>query len=495
MTTPIWMALPPEVHAQALFSGPGPGPLLASARAWKALSVEYGTAADELVGLIGTIRTAVWQGPTADAYLTVHAAYAVSLQQAGAGFAAMAAAHDTAAGAYTTAEATMPTPAELAANHATHAVLVATNFFGINALPIAVNEADYARMWIQAASTMTTYEAVAAAALASTPQALPAPHIVGTGRAAPGSTEEVKQLVNSIITWIRESPLASLLSEGHLRSLANVIAVAQGFLSAAPSELAIPVGLFAVALVEFHVVLFVLMDSLPLLGPALISSVAALLATVPLGAFAGLAALAAIPIGAEAVAAEPIDLPPLPATADSPIATSTPASAPSPGGPAPAGASPTGTTATTAPGGPPPAPAPGGAGPLPYLVGGTGTARSPVRARETSREDAQESERDRRPTAATLASRSGSKQRRRRRQTAPRGHGHEYAFADTEALPTDVAIQPRVASERAAGLPSFGTAARTSGCEASGLHTLRSTDTGPLIPRTPQAGKPSGVTD
>src|ERR1700739_1505602 len=56
-------SLPPEVNSGLMYTGPGPGPMLAAAAAWDVLATEMSAAASAY-GSVITDLVAVWLGPS-----------------------------------------------------------------------------------------------------------------------------------------------------------------------------------------------------------------------------------------------------------------------------------------------------------------------------------------------------------------------------------------------------------------------------------------------
>jgi PPE-repeat protein len=491
MTAPIWMAFPPEVHSTLLSSGPGPGGLLAAAASWSSLSATYASVAEELSATLTAVQAGAWEGPSAEQYVAAHVPYLAWLVRASANSAAEAAQHETAATAYTVALAAMPTLPELAANHAIHGLLVATNFFGINTIPIALNEADYARMWTQAATTMTTYQAVATTAVASAPQTDPAPQIMNSN-ASSGSSDsgllpiidndsgnphdaswwvnrvlEITQTLGRDIQLIEQNPaqgLAQLWSDiGGLVAdeFGHLIEVFQAFPELTALPFAVPAG-FA-------------------------------------GGFVGLSGLAGIQpeaAAAPAMAAPPLpEAPSLPAvTASAPAvsaAAAAPASAPAP--------TPTTTASTVASSVAPTAPpAAAGAGFVPpYAVGPPGIGLGPGMSTSAS-SSAKRKSPEPEAAASAAAAREAARARRRRR-AGLRGYSHEFMDMNVEVdpdwggPPTEEPVVPAVASGQGAGTLGFaGTAHREADIPAAGLTTLAGDEfgNGPSLPMVPGTWKP-----
>ncbi len=165
--------LPPEVNSGRMYSGPGPGPLLAASEAWDGLAAELGFAASGYGAALAELTSNSWVGPTSAAMMSAVTPYIDWLTSTGAQAEETANHARAAVAAYEAAFAMTVPPPAIAANRALLAALVATNFFGQNTPAIMMTEALYAAMWAQDAAAMYGYAGASSVALQVTPFTAP----------------------------------------------------------------------------------------------------------------------------------------------------------------------------------------------------------------------------------------------------------------------------------------------------------------------------------
>jgi PPE-repeat protein len=147
---------PPEVITGRLMSGAGPAPMTEASTEFAAAATAYEISLDRLTALLGYM-SASWQGEAAMAMQRVVVRFIIANRFLQAQIITSAARTAAQAAAFTEAYTTMAQMVEIVENRVTTAVLHATNFLGMNTVPIGVREGQYQEMWMRDVAVQTNY--------------------------------------------------------------------------------------------------------------------------------------------------------------------------------------------------------------------------------------------------------------------------------------------------------------------------------------------------
>lgn len=220
MLAMFYGALPPEVNTARLMAGAGIEPMYQAAAGWEMLAISLETQADELASSLVALQGS-WQGSGSESAVQSTTPMIAWLRTAAMQAQKRALQAIAQATAYTQAMVTTPPLPEIEMNHVTNATLNATNFLGVNTVPIGMNEFDYfVRMWNQAAGAMEAYQAettlntIFEPIPPMTPIVMPG---VGEATSAMAVAQNAAMLPGSMM---REAAFAHATADGQLQSMA-----------------------------------------------------------------------------------------------------------------------------------------------------------------------------------------------------------------------------------------------------------------------------------
>ncbi|OBI49417.1 hypothetical protein A5705_13415 [Mycobacterium sp. E787] len=233
-------ALPPEINSGRMYSGPGPGSMLAAATAWEKLAADLYSAASSYAAVVSGLTSDGWQGPASASMAAAAATYVTWLSTAASQAEQSANQAHAAAAAFEAAFAAVVPPPLIAANRAQLATLVATNFLGANSAAIMATEAEYAEMWAQDAAAMYAYAGSSAAAATLTPFTAPQQNTnpAGVGTQSAAATNSTGSLtlpsIDTIVQLIADD-INNALSPDHINSGISAFATIPSIILSAAS--------------------------------------------------------------------------------------------------------------------------------------------------------------------------------------------------------------------------------------------------------------------